>query len=128
MIKLLLFLFTCILSFPCLAGPSQTKVKVACMGNSVTYGAGIKDREQNAYPAQLQKLVGGSYQVGNFGFSGATLLRKGHRPYHKTQAYHDAIALKPDIAIIHLGLNDTDPRNWRPGPDRCRRQQVTVFK
>lgn len=110
--KLLLLLCTCILTFPCLADQRQPKVKVACMGNSVTYGAGIKDREQNAYPAQLQKIMGGSYEVGNFGFSGATLLRKGHRPYHKTQAYQDAIAMKPDIAVIHLGLNDTDPRNW----------------
>ena len=80
MTKLLLLLFTCILTFPCLAEQRQPKVRVACMGNSVTYGAGIKDREQNAYPAQLQKIMGGSYEVGNYGFSGATLLRKGHRP------------------------------------------------
>ena len=110
--KLLLLLYTCILTFPCLADQRQPKVKVACMGNSVTYGAGIKDREQNAYPAQLQRIMGESYEVGNYGLSGATLLRKGHRPYHKTQAYQDAIAMKPDIAVIHLGLNDTDPRNW----------------
>ncbi|MGV3504932.1 MAG: GDSL-type esterase/lipase family protein [Adhaeribacter sp.] len=110
--RLLLIFFTGMLSFCCLAGHNREKVKVACMGNSVTYGAGIKDREQQAYPAQLQKLLGEGYAVSNFGLSGATLLRKGHRPYHKTQAFKEAIALKPDIAIIHLGLNDTDPRNW----------------
>lgn len=112
MTRLLLILFTGMLSLPCLAGQNQQKGKVACIGNSVTFGAGMKDREQNSYPAQLQKLLGRGFEVSNFGFSGATLLQQGHRPYNKTQPYQDAIAFKPDIAIIHLGLNDTDPRNW----------------
>ncbi len=87
-------------------------MKVACIGNSVTYGYLLEDREHKAYPAQLQQLLGAKYEVGNFGLSGATLLRKGHRPYTQTQQYKDALAYRPDIAIIHLGLNDTDPRNW----------------
>ena len=29
-------------------------IKVACVGNSITYGAGISNREKNSYPAQLQ--------------------------------------------------------------------------
>ncbi len=87
-------------------------IKVACIGNSVTYGYGLADREHNSYPAQLQQLLGEKYQIGNFGHSGATLLKKGHNPYNKTSEFTDAIAFKPDIAIIHLGLNDTDPRDW----------------
>ena len=88
------------------------KIKVACIGNSVTYGYLLPDREKNAYPFQLQKLLGNDYEVGNFGKSGATLLNKGHRPYIEQQEYKDAMAFGGDIAIIHLGLNDTDPRNW----------------
>lgn len=109
--KNLLLLITFILALPCLAF-SQKVLKVACIGNSVTYGAGIQDREQFSYPAQLQKLLGDVYEVANFGLNGATLLEKGHRPYNQTQQFKDALAFKPDIAIIHLGLNDTDPRNW----------------
>ncbi|MDE3181945.1 MAG: sialate O-acetylesterase, partial [Bacteroidota bacterium] len=52
------------------------------------------------------------YEVKNFGHSGATLLREGHNPYYKTKEFEEAIQLVPDIAIIHLGLNDTDPRDW----------------
>ena len=85
--------------------------KVACIGDSVTKGYGIKD-SSNAYPNILQNLLGENYVVRNFGHSGATLLNKGHNPYTKTQAYKDAIAYKPDVIIIALGLNDTDPRNW----------------
>lgn len=88
------------------------RIKVACIGNSVTYGYLLPDREINAYPFQLQKMLGDSYEVGNFGKSGATLLNKGHRPYMQQQEYKDAMAFGGDIAIIHLGLNDTDPRNW----------------
>ena len=57
-------------------------------------------------------MLGEKYEVKNFGHSGATLLRKGHNPYFKTKEFDEAINLIPDIAIIHLGLNDTDPRDW----------------
>ncbi|UCS92064.1 lysophospholipase [Echinicola marina] len=98
--------------FNCPCSLAQRPIRVACIGNSVTYGAGIKDREQNSYPAQLQKLLGEAYTVKNFGHSGATLLRNGHNPYHLTDQYAEALSFEPDIAVIHLGLNDTDPRNW----------------
>ena len=93
-------------------GAQPTPVKVACIGNSVTYGAGLKQPETTSYPAVLQQLLGDQYTVRNYGHSGATLLRKGHNPYYRTRAFGEALAFAPDIAIIHLGLNDTDPRNW----------------
>lgn len=89
----------------------SAKKRVACIGDSVTKGYGIQDSSKN-YPSRLQQLLGDEFVVGNFGHSGATLLRKGHNPYHKTQAYKDALAFKPDIIVVALGLNDTDPRNW----------------
>lgn len=91
--------------------PAQ-KTKVACIGNSVTYGALVENREMNCYPAQLQKLLGEKYEVMNFGKSGATLLNKGHRPYMKQDEYKSALNFAGDLVVIHLGLNDTDPRNW----------------
>ncbi|MGL5317174.1 MAG: GDSL-type esterase/lipase family protein [Bacteroidales bacterium] len=88
------------------------KTKVACVGNSVTYGYLLKEREKNAYPSKLQGFLGAEYEVGNFGHSGATLLKKGHRPYVNLPEFKQALAFTPDIVVIHLGLNDTDPRNW----------------
>lgn len=90
----------------------NSKIRVACIGNSVTYGYGFKNRESDSYPAQLQKLLGEKYDVRNFGFNGATLLKKGHKPYWIQSQFTDALEFKPHIVIIHLGLNDTDPRNW----------------
>ena len=106
------FLFACIaLSLIAISLHAQ-KIKVACVGNSVTYGYGLDRPEVNAYPAQLQRLLGDEFEVGNFGKSGATLLNKGHRPYMQQEEFKKAIAFAGDRVIIHLGLNDTDPRNW----------------
>lgn len=87
-------------------------IKVACVGNSVTYGYGHKNPAETSYPTQLQQMLGDGYEVRNFGHSGATLLSKGHRPYVNLPEYKAALDFAPDIVIIHLGLNDTDPRNW----------------
>lgn len=96
----------------CTAAFAKDKVKVACVGNSVTYGYLVENRETNSYPAQLQRMLGEDYEVMNFGKSGATLLNKGHRPYCQQEEYKAAIAFAADKVVIHLGLNDTDPRNW----------------
>lgn len=92
--------------------PLLAQIKVACVGNSITYGAAITNREVNCYPAQLQKMLGEGYVVGNYGRSGATLLARGHNPYIKTAEYTAAQAMCPDVVVIHLGINDTDPRNY----------------
>ena len=104
----LLFLFSLFISLNSFA----QKVKVACVGNSVTWGYLLPNRETECYPYQLGKMLGDSYEVKNFGVSGATLLEKGHRPYIIQEFYKEALAYKPDVVVISLGLNDTDPRNW----------------
>ena len=61
--------------------------KVACLGDSITFGAGVKNRGENNYPLQLEKMLGNNYQVKNFGVNGATILKKGDKPYWKLGAY-----------------------------------------
>lgn len=102
-------------------------VKIACVGNSVTYGACLPDRETQCYPVRLQELLGKEYEVRNFGHSGATLLTRGHRPYVEQQAYSDALAYDADVVVIHLGLNDTDPRNWPDYRDDFVRDYVNLI-
>ncbi len=92
--------------------PAGQRLRVACVGNSVTYGYGLPDREHTAYPVRLQQLLGDGYEVANFGHSGATLLARGHCPYTATPEYRRAVDFGADVIVVHLGLNDTDPRNW----------------
>ena len=80
------------------------KTRIACIGNSITYGSTVINREKNAYPVQLQAMLGDEFDVKNFGVSGATLLKKGNKPYWKESAYNDALAFKPNIIFIKLGM------------------------
>lgn len=40
---------------------AQEAIRIACVGNSITFGAGIANREKNCYPAQLQAYLGAQY-------------------------------------------------------------------
>lgn len=116
-VSILLMALFCLTTLQLPAAAKRKKVaaepvRVACVGNSITYGTGIEDREHFSYPVQLQQMLGNGYVVGNFGKPGATLLYKGHRPYVEQPEFKEALRFKGDIAVIHLGINDTDPRNW----------------
>ncbi|MEP7375965.1 MAG: GDSL-type esterase/lipase family protein [Chitinophagaceae bacterium] len=87
------------------------QIKVACIGNSITYGYGYDNPK--SYPSQLDSLLGEAWEVRNFGVPGATLLRKGDAPYYKTAIYTDAKAFDPDVVIIKLGTNDSKAQNWK---------------
>ena len=105
-------LIVVLLLFISITTQSQNKiVKVACVGNSITYGAGIKDRVKDAYPAVLERMLGTGYEVRNFGKSGTTLLRNGNSPYWKTAQYKNVKTFNPDIVVIKLGSNDSKPMN-----------------
>ncbi|MCM1110241.1 MAG: GDSL-type esterase/lipase family protein [Clostridium sp.] len=102
----------------CVRPVADAKTKVACIGNSITFGYGTADPSTDSYPSQLAVMLGDDFEVANFGRSGATLLADGHNPYTKSPQWRDALAFAPDIAVIHLGINDTDPRNWPNYADR----------
>jgi len=97
-----------------LEAPSRAAViKIACIGDSITEGAGVDNPTVNAYPVVLGRLLGTNYATRNFGVSGRTLLRKGDYPYWKEAAFRNATNYAPDIVTIKLGTNDSKPQNWR---------------
>lgn len=90
----------------------KKRIRVSCIGNSVTYGVGVQDPVKDSYPSQLQQLLGDEYEVGRFGKPGARLLRQTSLPYFDQIEFRQAMDFHGDVAIIHLGLNDTDPGAW----------------
>ncbi len=88
-------------------------IRVACVGDSITYGAGVENRESNNYPAILGKCLGARFEARNFGVNGATLLKKGDLPYWKLDAFRAVETFQPDVIILKLGTNDSKPQNWR---------------
>ncbi len=91
-------------------------LRVACLGDSITFGTGVAGRAHNPYPAQLGHRLGPGYEVAAFGCGGATLLRESERPYVETEEFRAALAWGPDVALVILGTNDTcqdkSRRNW----------------
>src|SRR5882762_4502387 len=76
---------------------TRTKIKIACIGASITAGARLKDPAKESYPAQLQTKLGERYEVHNYGVSGCTMLHKGDKPYWNTPQYQAALAYNPGI-------------------------------
>ena len=89
----------------------SNKIRVACIGDSITYGSGIKTRDIDSYPVRLQKLLGDKYEVKNFGNPGRGILKKSKRGRCKRafifmNEHDQAIKFEPHIVVCNLGIND----------------------
>ena len=110
--------------------PRKDAVRVACIGNSITFGAGIKNRSRDSYPSVLARMLCDSYWVKNFGVSARTMLNKGDHPYMNEPAYKNALAFNPNIVVIKLGTNDSKSFNWKYKADFMKDAQnmINAFK
>ncbi len=89
------------------------QIKIALVGDSVTYGYGIKNWPKNNYPALLSDMLGDDYCVKSYGVSGSTVQPDGDQPYIKTKAYEWSREFEADILVFMLGSNDSKPENWK---------------
>jgi len=97
----------CLLLLLCGWTQAQTKIRVACMGNSITAG------EYN-YPTALGALLGADYEVKSFGKGGSGVFIEDryaqdgnyNTVYERTPECQAALNFKPNIVIIKLGTND----------------------
>ena len=85
---------------------AQKVVNIACIGNGVTYGIGVENREKNNFPQQLQYLLGTKYKVTNFGVVNAPVLSNGLNGYTQTAEFKKSKTINPDIIFIELGLDE----------------------
>ena len=85
---------------------------IVCIGDSITYGYGVKNPDQNAWPTLLEKKLGDSWEVVNLGVIGSTLLDEGAFPYRSTGNVERAKELDPSIVFIMLGSNDSADPQW----------------
>ena len=106
--------------------PRKDAVRVACIGNSITFGAGIRNRSRDSYPSVLARMLGDSYWVKNFGVSARTMLNKGDHPYMNEPAYKNALAFNPNIVVIKLGTNDSKSFNWKYKADFMKDAQTMI--
>ncbi len=79
---------------------SSGKIRVACVGDSITGGT--------YYPDDLWMLLGSNYTVDNFGVGGTAASLDSISPYMHQIEFQKAKQFQPNIVIIMLGTNDAN--------------------
>ena len=97
-----------------ISGGTREKVKVACVGDSLTYG---HIWQSEAYPVFLQDYLGNErFEIRNFGINGVSITGYGgtwddpNERYILKQEYTDSKNYQPDVIVMCLGTNDGT--NW----------------
>ena len=104
----------------------EGQIKVALVGDSVTYGHSVKNWPKNNYPALLSDALGEKYCVKSYGVSGSTVQPDGDQPYNITKAYEWSHDFQPDILVFMLGSNDSKPENWQ-GAEKFREEYLMLL-
>lgn len=100
---------------------------IACIGDSITFGAGVlKTIETESYPALLKEKLGEKWEVINYGNRGSTLLSGTNHPYKEQKEYEESLSSPADVYIIMLGTNDAKEQYW--DPDRFRTEYVQLIE
>jgi lysophospholipase L1-like esterase len=89
-------------------------IKIACVGDSLTYGFGASSSSHN-YPANLQNLLGDKFVVRDYGVDGVTAQKKPHTregSYWDKKFFRKSHDFLPDVVLIMLGTNDSKEPNW----------------
>ena len=118
-----LFMFICIvisgflnvgllIDFHFYKTPTENQVRVACVGDSVTYGYGIMGWLKNSYPQKLNDYLGTRYCVNNYGYSSRTASAASSLPYTSTDVYQKSKQYLPDVVVLMLGTNDSKDEVW----------------
>lgn len=101
-----------LLAFSTISCVQDAPIKVACVGDSITEGAGLKRQSETSFPFVLGDILGPEYSVMNCGRSGTTALKKSNFTYWKCKEIKNTLVYNPDIIVIKLGTNDTKASNW----------------
>lgn len=102
---LLICLFTAVAA-------SGQQLRIACIGDSITWGAGLEDRFSQSYPVVLGSLLAPRAVTRGFGFNGRVASSEGDYPYMLENKYDTVKMWLPDVVTIMLGTNDSKPHNW----------------
>lgn len=86
--------------------------KVACVGDSITYGTNSRDPAIDNYPKYLQKLLGYDYYVEKYGAPSHSLIETDTPSFLQHAYFAESVSAKPDVVIVMLGTNDCRTQKW----------------
>lgn len=104
----------------------EGQIKIACAGDSTTYGHGISGWPKNNYPTVLQNLLGDGYHVNNYGVSSFAVQESADRSYRTLPHYQESLTYDADFVVFMMGSNDSKPENWK-GAEAFRTDLLTLL-
>ena len=111
-IVFVLFYIGVVNSYHPMKKPKENQIRIACVGDSITYGCMLRNRGKNNYPAVLNRLLGENYCVNNFGYTDRTAIKSGDLPFTNEKLYRQSLEFNPNIVVFLLGSNDSKEKNW----------------
>lgn len=98
-----------------LGGGDEGDIRVACIGDSNTAGAGVTNYLTKAWPVQMLDYLTDEYGTKNLGISGATLMAfpDPWGAWENNTSYVSSLKnYTPNIILIALGTNDSKDGYW----------------
>ena len=108
--------------------PKDWQIRIACVGDSITYGMLVKNWYRNNYPRVLGRMLGRQYQVRNYGQNGRTGMEISHKPYPGEKCWRESLRYQPDIVFIMFGTNDSKPVNAWISKEEFKRQYQKLIR
>ena len=99
-------------------------IKIACVGDSITYGLGVINDRSNSWCSLVQKRLGEDYQTINYGLSNRTLLKEGNVSYTKEDMWNKFLSSNSDIILFMLGTNDSKEINWNKNKFKIEYEEI----
>ena len=99
--------------------------RIACIGDSITYGYGFEIPWEESYPAILQELLGDEYEVFSYSGNGYALTDAGIN-FFETEEYYWSLKSNADLYVIMMGSNDSYMMPW--DPERFREVLLKLLK
>lgn len=87
-------------------------IKVACIGDSITFGTNSSDTSMMNYPVYLQRMLGYDYYVEKYGAPSHSLIETDNQSFLKHGYFNQSVSAAPDVVIVMLGTNDCRTQKW----------------
>ena len=106
---------------------TKGKTRIAFVGDSITYGAELENRKDEAFAYVIGDALSDNCITGNFGKSATSALSTAVAPYTQTEEYKKSLEFNPDIVHIMLGTNDIKNENWDEGKDNFLKDYLNII-
>jgi acyl-CoA thioesterase-1 len=104
-----------------------TKLRIACVGEMTTASTHGQNVDE-AYPAELQRLMGDKFDVRNFGIWSATVTMQGDVPYLNQEMFGQVKEFKPEVVVLVFGANDSREKHWVSAEDFGKQYKSFIAK